>query len=73
MRKKLNARVKDQVRSTPRVTHKKGSGVAKSVPRHTHPGRNLGRYLHKSKLPAGGKIGIAGVKMKRKSNQPKGY
>ena len=70
-----NVRVKDFVRSTPKATHtKSGSGVARSVPRSTHPGRNLGKFLHKSKLPAGGKIGIAGVKMKpRKSNKVKGY
>jgi hypothetical protein len=76
MRKKLNLRVKDSVRSTPKGTHTKSmSGVANTVPRHTHPGRNLGKYLHKSKLPAGGKIGTAGVKMKpRKSNKAKkGY
>jgi hypothetical protein len=75
-RKKLNVRVADKVRSTPKRTNTKAmSGVASTVPRRTHPGRNLGKYLHKSKLPAGGKIGTAGVKMKpRKSNKvKKGY
>jgi hypothetical protein len=61
---------KDIAPSTPKTTHAK----AISVPKQTHPGRNLGKYLHKSKLPAGGKIGTAGVKMKpRKSNKLKGY
>ena len=78
MRKpKRNVRIADRVRSTPKVTHtKSGSGTARSAPRHTHPGRNLGKYLQKSKLPAGGKIGTAGVKLKprkSKSNKVKGY
>jgi hypothetical protein len=74
-RKKLsqNVRIKDQVRSTPRVTHtKSGSGVAKTVPTGTHRNRirNLGKYAHPpSKLP---KMGMT-VKAKRKSNKLKGY
>ena len=50
----------------PKHTHAK----ALSVPQQTHRdyGKNLGHYLHKSKLPTGAKIG-----MKRKSNKPRSY
>jgi hypothetical protein len=52
---------------TPKTTHAK----AITVPKGTHPGKNLGKYLHKSKLPSGAKIG-AGVKTKtRKPKAPK--
>jgi hypothetical protein len=76
MRKKLNVRLKDPVRSAPKVTHTKTmSGVAATVPKSTHRNRikNLGKFAHPSKLPTGQKIGAAGVKMKRKSNKVKGY
>jgi hypothetical protein len=69
IKKPKNVRIKDVVRSAPKTTHAK----AISVPKSTHPGSNLGRYLHKSKLPSGAKIG-AGVKVKlRKSSKVKGY
>jgi hypothetical protein len=71
---KAARRQADVVRSTPKTTHVKGGDVVRSSPKTTHPGKNLGRYLYRSKLPAGGKIGTAGVKMKpRKSNKVKGY
>jgi hypothetical protein len=66
---------KDIAPSAPKITHtKSGSGVAKTVPKRTHPNRikNLGKFAHPAKLPSGAKIG-ATVKMKRKSNKLKGY
>jgi hypothetical protein len=59
----------DVVRSTPKTTHAR----AISVPKHTYPGRNLGKYLHKSKLPTGAKIGADVVKMKKPRKSKKGY
>jgi len=76
-RKKLskNVRVKDLVRSTPKVTHTHSmSGVAKSVPTGTHRNRikNLGKYAYpRTRLPAG--VGDAPVKTRKRKSSMKGY
>jgi hypothetical protein len=67
--RKLRLKPKDIAPSAPKSTHAK----AISVPRSTHPGRNLGSYLHKSKLPSGAKIGADVVKMKKPRKSKKGY
>jgi hypothetical protein len=66
-------KVKDAVRSTPRSTHLDGD-IVRSSPKTSHKkprkdmSKNLGSYLHKSKLPTGAKIGVL-----KKSKQTKGY
>jgi hypothetical protein len=40
-------------------------------PAKTHPGKNLGKFLHKSKLPTGAKIG-AGMTTHTKSGKTPG-
>jgi len=68
-KKAINRRRKDVgAPSTPKTTHAK----AVSVPKHTHPGRNLGKYLHKSKMPTGAKIGaVVKTTKARKPKAPK--
>jgi hypothetical protein len=61
----------------PKIRMPKGArkDVVRSSPKTTHPGRNLGKFLHApAKLPTGSRIGAA-VKTKkpRKSNKLKGY
>ena len=56
---------KDIAPSLPKTTHAK----ATTVPKHTHPGKNLGKYLHKSKLPSGAKIGVKVNKPRKQSNK----
>jgi hypothetical protein len=62
---------RDVTPSTPKTTHAK----AISVPKKTHRdyGKNLGSYLHPSKLPSGAKIGADVVKMKKPRKSKKGY
>jgi hypothetical protein len=44
--------------ATPKGTHG-GEAKAGSTPKATHPAKNLGKYLHKAKMPSGKKIGAA--------------
>jgi hypothetical protein len=71
MRKTRKLRLKqskDIAPSAPKITHtKSGSGVAKTVPKGTHPNRikNLGKYAHAAKLPTGAKIGAVAKRKPR--------